>query len=221
MNIATHIGPACPLCNEENGLTPIRASDKRTYFACLNCHLAFVDPADYLTADEEMAYYATHENRIEDEGYVRFLQNVTTPLLALIPNEQKTHLQGLDYGCGPGPTLSILLEREGIACDNYDPFFADIQLKTQYDVITATECFEHFHQPAQELTKLTKLLAPNGYLALMTSRWKTEQQFANWHYTRDPTHVVFMHDKTISYIAERYGVTPVWQDDRRVVIFQR
>jgi len=65
------------------------------------------------------------------------------------------------------------------------------------------------------------LLAPSGYLALMTSRWKTEQQFANWHYTRDPTHVVFMHDKTISYIAERYGLTPVWQNEKRVIIFKK
>jgi 2-polyprenyl-3-methyl-5-hydroxy-6-metoxy-1,4-benzoquinol methylase len=180
-----------------------------------------VHPDDYLTADEERAFYDTHENSIEDEGYVRFLNFMVEPLLAIIPNQGRENVQALDYGCGPGPTLSTLLEREGIACDNYDPFFANNALRKQYDIITSTECFEHFHHPADELKKLSSLLAPNGVLALMTSRWENSEKFANWHYTRDPTHVVFMHDKTISFIAERYNLTPVWQDEKRVIIFHK
>lgn len=178
-------------------------------------------PCDYLTTDQERSYYSTHENSIEDEGYVRFLNFLVEPLLALIPSHGRKHLQALDYGCGPGPTLSTLLEREGIACDNYDPFFAPTALREQYDVITATECFEHFHHPADELTTLTNLLAPNGYLAFMTSRWETAEKFSNWHYTRDPTHVVFMHDKTIEFIAKKYDLNVQFKDEKRVVIFQK
>jgi 2-polyprenyl-3-methyl-5-hydroxy-6-metoxy-1,4-benzoquinol methylase len=182
--------------------------------------LAFVQPDDYLTADEERAFYDTHENSINDEGYVRFLNVLVEPLLALIPTATRPNLQALDYGCGPGPTLSTLLEREGIACDDYDPFFANNFLREKYDIITATECFEHFHHPAEELEKLSNLLAPNGYLALMTSRWESAERFTNWHYTRDPTHVVFIHEKTIEFIAKKYNLNVALKDNKRVVIFQ-
>ncbi|MFT6656702.1 MAG: 2-polyprenyl-3-methyl-5-hydroxy-6-metoxy-1,4-benzoquinol methylase [Marinomonas primoryensis] len=197
------------------------ASGNRRYFACSTCHLAFVHPDDYLTADEERTFYDTHENSIEDEGYVQFLNILVEPLLALIPTQGRENLQALDYGCGPGPTLSILLENAGVACDNYDPFFAPSTLRNQYDIITATECFEHFHHPAEELKKLCDVLAPNGYLALMTSRWTTSENFTNWHYTRDPTHVVFMHDKTIEFIEKKYHLNAVFKDKKRVVIFQK
>jgi 2-polyprenyl-3-methyl-5-hydroxy-6-metoxy-1,4-benzoquinol methylase len=185
------------------------------------CSLAFVQPDDYLTADEERAFYDTHENSINDEGYVRYLNVLVEPLIELIPTTSRPNLQALDYGCGPGPTLSILLENAGIACDNYDPFFAPNALRDQYDIITATECFEHFHHPANELSKLTELLASNGYLALMTSRWENAEKFTNWHYTRDPTHVVFMHDKTIEFIAKKYDLNVQFKDEKRVVIFQK
>jgi hypothetical protein len=58
----------------------LSASDNRRYFACGTCHLAFVHPQDYLSADEERAFYDTHENSIEDEGYVRFLNVLVEPL---------------------------------------------------------------------------------------------------------------------------------------------
>jgi 2-polyprenyl-3-methyl-5-hydroxy-6-metoxy-1,4-benzoquinol methylase len=212
---------ACPLCFNSNNLENLHASDKRRYFACPVCSLAFVHPDDYLTADEERTFYDTHENSIEDEGYVQFLNILVEPLLALIPTQGRENLQALDYGCGPGPTLSILLENTGIACDNYDPFFANNALREQYDIITATECFEHFHHPAEELKKLCNLLAPNGYLALMTSRWENSEKFANWHYTRDPTHVIFMHDKTIEFIEKKYHLNSIFKEKNRVVIFRK
>jgi 16S rRNA G1207 methylase RsmC len=31
----------------------------------------------------------------------------------------------LDFGCGPGPTLSILLAEQGQQVDLYDPFYHD------------------------------------------------------------------------------------------------
>tara|TARA_Y100000296_G_scaffold50505_1_gene57903 strand:- start:36 stop:593 length:558 start_codon:yes stop_codon:yes gene_type:complete len=176
-------------------------------------------PDDYLSAEDEKAYYATHKNSIEDEGYVGFLNILLEPLLDLI--EQKGETRALDYGCGPGPTLSVLLEQSGIHCDHYDPFFFPKALSPPYDVITATECFEHFHHPEDELRKLVSMLNPSGLLALMTSRWSTPEKFMHWHYNRDPTHVIFMQEKTINFIEERFGLTCVYRDEKRVVIFQK
>ncbi|MDF1762939.1 MAG: methyltransferase domain-containing protein [Oleibacter sp.] len=212
---------SCPLCDTTQGLEILPAANGKAYFSCSQCYLAFLHPDHYLTREQERSFYATHNNSIEDLGYVQYLQQLTTPLLTLLPRQNRHQLHALDYGCGPGPTLHTLLENEGIRCDNFDPLFADHPITPPYDIITATECFEHFHRPADELEKITGLLNEQGFLAVMTNRWKDPAQFFNWHYTRDPTHVVFMHDKTIAFIAKRFRLAPVWQDEKRVVIFQR
>jgi SAM-dependent methyltransferase len=211
--------PACPLCHETEQITALDSAMPRRYLACERCSLAYMHPDDYLSADDEKSYYATHENSIDDAGYVGFLNILLEPLLEVI--EQKEEKSALDYGCGPGPTLSVLLEQAGIACDNYDPFFFPLRATPPYDVITATECFEHFHRPAEELDKLVSWLKPGGLMALMTSRWSTSEKFMHWHYNRDPTHVIFMHEKTISYIEEMFGLSCIHKDKKRVVIFQK
>lgn len=207
----------CPLCSDQGPHQQLQGADKRRYFSCSQCSLAFADPQQWLSAADEKAYYATHENSIEDAGYVQFLQHLLTPLLPLLT----PGMQALDYGCGPGPTLSKLLAAAGIACDDYDPFFFPAQLRSQYDVITATECFEHFHNPHAELSRLSGLLREGGYLGLMTSRWADAEYFSRWHYTRDPTHVVFMQEKTPDWIARHYDLEVVWRDNPRVVIFRK
>ncbi|MCD8521418.1 MAG: class I SAM-dependent methyltransferase [Saccharospirillaceae bacterium] len=212
-NTASH----CPLCQAGGPHPSVKGADKRRYFACGQCSLAFADPQQRLSAADEKAYYATHENSIDDAGYVQFLQHLLTPLLPLLT----PGMQALDYGCGPGPTLSKLLAAAGIACDDYDPFFFPARLRRQYDVITATECFEHFHNPHTELSRLSGLLCEGGYLGLMTSRWTDAEYFSRWHYTRDPTHVVFMQEKTPDWIARHFGWEIVWRDSPRVVIFRK
>jgi len=211
--------PACPLCHETEQITALESAMPRRYLACGRCYLAFMHPDDYLSDTEEKAYYATHENSIEDEGYVRFLNILLDPLLELI--DGRVGLTALDYGCGPGPTLSVLLEKAGINCSNYDPFFFPEAVTPPYNVITATECFEHFHRPAEELTKLASWLTPGGHLALMTSRWSTPEKFMHWHYNRDPTHVIFMHDKTIEFIEKTFPLSCLFKDEKRVVIFNK
>ena len=223
--------PHCPLCGEDQHLSYLDSAMPRRYLACGTCHLAFMHPADRLTSEQEREYYRTHENSIDDEGYVRFLNLLLEPLLTILRERQSTDialipaqdhkLNALDYGCGPGPTLSVLLEKAGIACDNYDPFFFPQQATPPYDVITATECFEHFHRPAEELSKLVSWLKPGGLMALMTSRWSTPEKFMHWHYNRDPTHVIFMHDKTIEFIEENLGLSCIYKDKKRIVIFQK
>lgn len=77
----------------------------------------------------------------------------------------------------------------------------------QYDFITCTEAAEHFHHPAAEFGRLAPLPAPGGWLALMTSFLNDDVQFAQWHYRRDPTHVVFYRPATFRHLARLYG----WQ----------
>ena len=207
----------CPLCLVAGQTTPLRGADHRRYYLCGNCSLIFADPQHHLSLAQQKTFYLNHENSIDNPGYVDFLDRIVQPMLSRLDRG----MRGLDYGCGPGPTLSPLLQRHGIVCEIYDPLFADLPLQPPYDFIFATECFEHFQRPAVEIRRLSSLLKPGGLLGLMTERWTTPERFADWYYTRDPTHVCFYHARTFDFICHRFGFSPVWMDHNRVAILRR
>lgn len=207
----------CTLCLQPGPHDMVSGADAREYFLCGNCRLIFVDPRHHLSRDAAEAHYRTHENHIENQGYVKFLRRVIDPLLPYL----SPRMRGVDFGCGPGPTLSLILRQQGLNCTDYDPIFAPVNLHPPYDYIFATECFEHFLQPAVELPRLAGLLRPGGYLGVMTELWTELSLFENWYYTRDPTHVSFFHEETINFVCERFGFTQLPSSDRRALLFQR
>ena len=198
----------CPLCQLSKGIKFFE--DHRSYFQCLKCSLVFVPPQQYLTAEEEKAMYDLHENSSDDPGYRQFLNRFLQPFLQHL----KPHSYGLDFGSGPGPTLSIMLEENGHTVENYDCFYApDINLldksdsKQAYDFITATEVIEHLHHPKQELERLWSCLKVNGSLGIMTKRVFNQEAFSHWHYKNDITHVCFYSLETFQWLANHWGAT--------------
>ena len=81
--------------------------------------------------------YDDHENSIDDEGYCSFLNHLLTPLAERLPKGAK----GLDFGSGPGPTLSLLMAKHGFQMRCYDKYYAPeaTLLNQSYDFITSTE----------------------------------------------------------------------------------
>ena len=189
----------CPLCLNKN--TEHYHRDKaRDYWQCNMCQLVFVKPESYLNAEEEKAIYDLHQNSPDDEGYRGFLNKLIQPLSQRL----QVGMKGLDFGCGPDPTISVMLAESGYSVENYDIFYAnnpEILLK-KYDFITCTEVIEHLHNPYKELTFLSNLLNEQGYLGIMTKRVIDKSRFANWHYKNDPTHVCFYSEDTFEFIAE-------------------
>lgn len=204
---------ACPLCMIVDLKEEVRGADKRRYHLCSHCLLIFVHPDDHLSQEEEKAHYKTHENSIENTGYVRFLNRVLKPTLPYL----NPTMRGLDYGCGPGPVLAELVRQNGISCENYDPYFTEREVDPPYDFILSTECFEHFHSPNWNIQHICDLLKPNGLLG----KWTTREQFAEWYYTKDPTHTSFYHQKTLEFLEARFGLQILWQEANRVVIFRK
>ena len=151
----------------------------------------------------EREIYNLHDNHPEDEGYRRFLSKLTSPLLERL----EAGVRGLDFGCGPGPALAGMLREAGMDMALYDPFFhpETSVLEQQYDFVTCTEVVEHLHRPADTFRQLDRLLKPGGWLALMTCFQTDDRRFADWHYRRDPTHVVFYREFTMAWLARRHG----------------
>lgn len=192
----------CPVCLAPNPEPFLEVEDKR-YWRCGHCEARFLDPCQRLSAREEYAFYLSHENDPEDAGYRRFLSKLASPLLARLSPASR----GLDYGCGPAPALAAMLREAGHAVALYDPFFQpDSEVLTvAYDFVTCTETAEHFHRPAEEFTRLMALVRPGGWLGLMTCFQTDDARFADWHYRRDPTHVVFYRETTLRHLAESRG----------------
>lgn len=191
----------CPLCRSE----PIRQlaiADSKTYWRCDVCHLTFLSSESYLSPEAELARYLLHENSPEDYRYREFLSRLTDHLIPrLLPGAK-----GLDFGSGPGPTLSVMLEEAGFPMDIYDPYFASdtAPLRRTYGFITCTETVEHFHHPAKEFQRFDGLLRRGGWLGIMTEMLESDKDFVDWWYHSEPTHVCFYKRETMEWIATRY-----------------
>jgi hypothetical protein len=192
----------CPLCASDD-VTPLAHAHGRDFIGCADCGLAFVEPSQRPPAAAERARYETHENDPSDAGYRAFLGRLFEPLAARLP----PGAEGLDYGSGPGPTLSLMLREAGFPTAIYDPYFAPdlAAFERTYDFVTCTETAEHFFAPAAEFDRLDALLRPGGWLAVMTTILTDEQALETWWYARDPTHVCFYRAETMEWIARRYG----------------
>lgn len=202
-------------------------------YRCPVCDVRFVPPVHWLTADQEVARYRLHRNRIDDAGYVRFLMPVIDCL--------KRHgVSGrvLDYGAGPGPVLLELLRRAGFEAQGYDPNFAargacdaggvrgagpsgDATAAALFDAVVSTEVFEHFRTPQRELDCVAAMLRPGGLLVVMTALVTEDVDMTAWHYASDATHIVFYTEETFRYIAGRWGFKLVECAGNRLVALRR
>ena len=112
-----------------------------------------------------------------------------------------------------------------------DNYTLKINLKTQqpsflyqlclpYGSILPSEVVEHFFKPFEEFSKIDSLLAPNSWLAIMTSFMTENYLFKNWYYRKDPTHVVFYKKITFKIIAHERN----WKinfPSKNVVLFNK
>ncbi|WP_299797941.1 class I SAM-dependent methyltransferase [uncultured Shewanella sp.] len=208
---------ACPLCGRAS-LLSFYQDRCRSYLRCDNCHLVLVPPEFLLSVEAEKAVYDQHQNDPADENYRRFLSRVFDPLISQLPKGAR----GLDYGCGPGPTISVMARESGLSVSNYDLYYQNTPevLEHSYDFITITEVIEHVADAKGLLVLLNDLLRPGGILAVMTSRVGDEDTFGQWHYKNDPTHIRFYSIETFEWIARYFD----WQlevVDKDVVFFYK
>lgn len=206
----------CPLCCSKQ-YVEFHKDKKRTYLRCSRCLLVFVSPDALPTPEQELAEYRLHQNTLDDTGYLTYLSRLVTCISPHLTTDSRV----LDYGSGPCPALAYLLNNAGYSADCYDPFFGPYAiLQNEYDLITATESIEHFHTPATQWQHWMELLAPAGWLAIMTKRVLSAERFANWHYKNDPTHVSFFSVETFTWLARQYQLNVIFPD-RDIVLMQK
>jgi SAM-dependent methyltransferase len=204
----------CTLCE-----TPLEDQIDDKFMFCQNCNSYIMHKNFWLQDQEEKARYDLHNNDIMDLGYINFVSPITNAIL----NDFAPSHFGLDYGCGPGPAITHELEKSSYQVKLYDPFFyPDLSyLEEQYDYIFSCEVFEHFFNPNAEIEKLLTLLKPSGRLYIMTHLFDAQiQDFPNWYYKKDPTHVFIYTEQTMRFIAQRYQLI-LEKIEGRLIVFRK
>ncbi|MFK5893254.1 MAG: class I SAM-dependent methyltransferase [Pseudomonadota bacterium] len=210
----SHLSNICPLCTKIQS-SAYYCDHKRDYLHCDVCQLVYVPAEFHLTAAQEKKQYDFHTNNPADQNYRQFLSRLFIPL----SNQLLAGSTGLDFGSGPGPTLSVMFEEVGFSMFIYDKFYAknDSVFENNYDFITATEVIEHLKNPAQEIKRLLSKIKTGGYLGIMTklidnslleqSLIEKQERFKNWHYKNDLTHICFYSQETFFWIARQYQLS--------------
>ena len=220
----------CPLCTNDGCNVYHRDSiPYRDYYHCSECDLIFVPVRFHLCSEEERKIYDQHNNLPDDPNYRGFLNKLYEPLSKHLAQGAR----GLDFGSGPGPTLSRMFEENGFSCAIYDKFYAnepDI-LTRDFDFVSTTEVVEHLSNPKDIFDQLFRLVHErDGVLGLMTKQHAQDpEHFATWHYKNDPTHISFYSKHTLAYLSEKYQkrlsligndvalFTPLLEDESRTL----
>ena len=208
---------ACPLCKSINS-SKFYKDKFREYLCCASCDFVFVPKVYHLSKTDEKLRYDTHNNDPYDDRYRAFLSQLLKPLLERIPEKSS----GLDFGSGPGPTLSLMLEEYGHTMELYDKFYADNDsvFDKKYDFITATEVLEHLSEPMEEISRLSGILSNQGYLAVMTQILTSQIEFSSWYYKNDPSHIGFFTKKSLNFLASYLNIEVSFVSER-VVFFKK
>ncbi len=175
------------------------------YRECQRCSLVFVLPDHRLDEASEKERYDLHTNSSDDPNYRKFLSKVHVPVCDRV----KEGAFGLDFGSGPGPTLSKMFEESGYKMRIYDHFYArdEEALELKYDFITSTEVIEHLYDPFTVLDRLWNMVNEGGLLSLLTQPYPDKSEFDAWYYKNDPTHVCFFSPDTMHWLEQKWNAS--------------
>lgn len=211
----------CTLCNNSTFYLITFKNDykklsKRIYFNCNECDLIFVPEQFHLSPTDEEKRYSLHNNTLSNEGYVNMFREKIKLIQQYCPGISSV----LDYGCGDKPVLVELLKQEAYDCDGYDLYFHPDFPVRSYDLVISTEVFEHFRDIRNELMKIHSLLKQGGFLAVMTLLHGPVEDFENWWYHSDPTHICFFSMKTFDWISKQFGFEIIYSNQKNFIILK-
>lgn len=210
----------CKIC--QNTTTTLEdEKTSKTYHKCATCSYIALDEKFYIDESHEKSHYDKHHNNFESLGYVKMFED-------LIDGFVQPHIStikiALDFGCGEGEVLPILLEKNSVKCDRYDLFYfpKKVYEDKKYDLICSTEVFEHLQNPLEMLKKLLLHVEDNAYVLLMSMYHPDDdEKFLKWWYIRDITHIGFFNLDTFKWIAKELNLEIVKHNNKNTIMFKK
>ncbi|MGM0365007.1 MAG: class I SAM-dependent methyltransferase [Actinomycetota bacterium] len=190
------------------------------YHCCQACEYIFKDEQFILSAEKELEIYENHNNSINDPKYVDYFKKfLHSAVLKYCCGKY-----GLDFGSGPSPVLAMILEKDyGFKMDIYDLFYSPLKVYAgkKYNLITSTEVAEHLKNPLIYFKIFKDCLKKDGLLSIMTLFHPiNSEEFLDWYYIRDMSHISFYTPKTMEIIAKKTGLKVIYADDTRYISFK-
>ncbi len=210
----------CKICNRST-TTLVDEKTSKIYYKCLNCEYIYLDEKFYIDEDKEKKHYDKHHNNLESLGYVKMFEDLVKEFVLPFAGKIKT---ALDFGCGEGEVLPIVLERNEIICDRYDLFYFPKKVYEDkiYDLVLSTEVIEHLIDPLSMLKELVSHIKKDAYLVVMTAfHPEDDDKFLKWWYIRDITHIGFFTIKTFEFIAKELSLKVIKHNDKNTIMFQK
>lgn len=209
----------CLICNFKT--SEIIDEKHQIYYKCNKCSYISKDKRYIVSKDEELRQYSLHNNSFTDIKYVNFFRRFID--LSIIPFIESGRY-ALDFGSGPSPVLKQVLEKYyRFNVDIYDLFYSKekIYKGNSYDLVVSTEVVEHLYDPLKYFKLFKSLLKKDGIISIMTlfSPYDDED-FLNWWYRRDPTHISFYNINTMKYIGETLDLKLIYTDNIRYTSFR-
>jgi len=197
----------CRLCGSPGGL-PFLA-DAFEYVECPVCGYIGLGRRFFPDRQAEKARYLLHRNDPSEPGYRSYLSAFVD--LALAPH-LAPDASILDFGSGPEPALTVLLQERGYRPKPYDPYFAPSRAwrRRRWDGVVVHEVAEHLREPGRSFAVLARCLMPGGVLAIRT-RFAPDSRpdFAAWWYRRDSTHLGFFKPSSFAWLGGHLGLEQV------------
>ncbi|MDD2448543.1 MAG: class I SAM-dependent methyltransferase [Sulfurimonas sp.] len=208
----------CKICSASTALIENQKTDK-LYHRCTECDYIFMDERFFVDETRERLHYDKHHNNFACHGYVEMFEALIDEFVPLGEIED-----ALDFGCGEGEVLPILIERNGVRCDRYDLFYfpQKVYKDKSYDLIVSTEVIEHLESPLEVLQELSSHLKEGAYLLLMTRfHPQNDEKFLEWFYIRDVTHIGFFSLKTFEHLASKLSLEIVKHNSKNTILFKK
>jgi hypothetical protein len=210
----------CKICS--NMTREIHHKTFGIYHVCDLCGFISKDKEDHVSAQAQHTIYDSHHNSIEDPVYVAYFNHFLSEAVFPFVNEGR---YGLDFGSGPSPVLAqMLTDTYGYMMDIYDLFYSPHKsyINKTYDLITVTEVVEHLENPLDYLSLFRDHLNENGILSIMTQfHHNNDEDFLDWHYIRDRSHISFCNERTFEIIAEKLNLNIIYSDHKKFVTFRK
>jgi len=136
----------------------------------------------------------------------------------------RPHCHVLDFGSGPVPVPSRMLEDRGFGVTTYDPFFAPDESwrKVRWETILVHEVAEHLVAPGTTLALLAGILRPGGLLCVRTRFLAMHLTgFADWAYRLDASHTGFFSARSALVMAGKLMLLPVRIEEPDRIILRK
>ncbi|MGM9971971.1 MAG: class I SAM-dependent methyltransferase [Anaeroplasmataceae bacterium] len=177
----------CQICN---GRLKMVLINHENCFFCTNCEV--LTKINIPSIEEEKNRYDKH---IVDDKYYEYMKKIYESIRPYL-NKGNT----LDFGCGKVEALKNIMDSSLYNVISYDKiYFNNEYCNKLYDNIIMIEVIEHINNFYDTIKELKKILNVKGRIIINTNLHNNN--FLNWWYFRDKTHIAFFNQKSFINIA--------------------